>query len=69
MSIHPEPDFVRRALRNVQRGLDQARQAGRPGSLDGFLTCSLDQVVESVNNFLASAESEPAVGRGGGRKP
>jgi RNA polymerase sigma-54 factor len=28
-------------------------------SREGFLTCSLDQVVESVNNYLASVESEP----------
>jgi 5,10-methylenetetrahydromethanopterin reductase len=40
MSIHPEPDFVHRTLRNVQRGADKA---GR--KLDGFYTCSLTTAV------------------------
>jgi alkanesulfonate monooxygenase SsuD/methylene tetrahydromethanopterin reductase-like flavin-dependent oxidoreductase (luciferase family) len=40
MSIHPEPDFVHRTLRNVQKGADRAGRA-----LDGFLTCSLTAAV------------------------
>ncbi len=46
MSIHPEPDFVQRALRHVQRGMARAAVHGQAGrGLAGFHTCSLTTAV------------------------
>lgn len=46
MSIHPEPDFVQRALRHVQRGMERTKAAGSaPRRLEGFYTCSLSAAV------------------------